>query len=150
MSASSPRALRLRKRNILKKIACECNEMSRLMFIEERHLNAENRESMSQELQTIRSRYDEMLLKHFELIQTFDNFESESSKNIKLESFICSVASRREFHFERYNHLHTEYCQIWFLGTGSWACLLELSVLDGYIDKNFEKCGYKNELFDED
>jgi hypothetical protein len=153
MSQTSARSKRLTKRNILKAFQEEKYQLSRRIFLAEKSLLGEEPASMSQKIQTLKSDFDDMLFKQYELLKSFVASETESleQKNQLIRDIEASqdnILLRRESHFEKYNDLHTEYCHIWFLGTGRWACLLPASAHEGYIDQNLEKCGYINKFFD--
>jgi hypothetical protein len=46
--------------------------------------------------------------------------------------------------YDSTEHLHTDWCKVWYSGTHKWACELANpeNETGGRIDKNAGKCGY--------
>lgn len=48
----------------------------------------------------------------------------------------------------RDEHKHTDYCILWFMGTGEWACKLSYEETYGEYCEDLGKCCYMNDSLD--
>lgn len=48
----------------------------------------------------------------------------------------------------RFEDKHTNYCVMWFIGTGEWGCHLSYDETCGMFCEDLGKCGYLNESLD--
>lgn len=109
-------------------------------------LATETTEFFSQKLQNFRADVDTMNYKHSRLRESVAL--CVRTHILAEEKFIEEVCESREPHFERYFHLHSDYCTIWFRAYGKWGCLEPIDQTGGYFDKNIQRCGFKHEDLD--
>ena len=148
------RGLRLFIRNFIKQMHEDIKVLTdQKLLVEASILDQDFSILISQKEQEFRAERDAFQFKCFELLQsvelsTNESIEQETKKIIELNVFQDKILRQSESHYAMYKEYHTDYCCLWFGGTNKWACLLPNEKTGGYIDLNFEKCGYKKDDFD--
>ncbi len=61
-----------------------------------------------------------------------------------LESFDEIFYVFSDIEYSSLEHLHTDWCRVWYRGTHKWACELEKTEIEtgGRFDFSVGKCGY--------
>ena len=138
---------RIQAQNLEKKLKKEIEGMNAEVAKIKTTLVGESSEEMSQKLQNFKANIDDMNYKH-----------SILRRNVSLcltthiqeeEKFIEAVCDSRDAHFEKYFHLHSDYCQVWFRGLGKWGCLEPIIETGGYFDLNIPRCRYRHKDLDD-
>jgi hypothetical protein len=151
----TPRSQRLIKRNLIKQMQNDLEHLTDKKQIYESSIADEDSSLLSsQKFQTFRADRDDFQMKWFEHLQSLNVIGLESNNDKRQiindsENYQDKVLEQRESHYQIYKEYHSDYCCIWFGGTGKWACLLPFKNTGGYIDRNIEKCGYRNEDFED-
>jgi len=151
----TPRSLRYFKRNLLKHLQNDIDHLKVRKSFVEASISDEDSECVnSQKLQTFRAERDEFQFKCFELLQSMEDNEQKSlverqDNILDVEKYQDKILLQREFHYDIYKENHSDYCCLWFAGTGKWACLASSASSSWYFDTRIGKCGFKNDDFDD-
>lgn len=106
----------------------------------------EKPENLSQKLQHFKANIDDMDFKHLRLMESLT--PCLKTHLAEGEKFIKKCCESNDQHYERYDHLHSEYCRIWFRGTGKWGCLASIKETGGFLDKSSNHCGFRHQDLD--
>jgi len=74
----------------------------------------EEPENLSQKFQNFKANIDAIDFEHFRLMESLT--PCLRTHLVEEEKFIQKCCHSNDQHFERYDHLHSEYCRIWFRG----------------------------------